>query len=252
MTDVVDGDTVDVRQGDQTDRVRIIGIDTPERGECGYEQAADVLAGHVLGQDVVLVPGARDDRDSYERVLRYVDRASDGLDSGRSLLDAGLAVARYDSRDGYGAHPREPGYVAAEPRPRTPPCARRRPRRPPAPAPAPAPAPVAPAPLVDTRAGCDPAYPRCACRRPPTSTAARSASGTSRCCRPTRTASTGATATGSAASPAEQRVGLSRGSGSTGARAVTHDRAERSARPCRGGAAHRAPPRVISWRSAAP
>jgi len=153
VMDVVDGDTVDVRQGGLTQRVRIIGIDTPERGECGYEQAADVLAGHVLGLDVVLVSGAREDRDSYDRVLRYVDRASDGLDAGRSLLDAGLAIARYDSRDGYGGHLREVDYVATDAAtPVTAVC----PAAPPPPPPA---APLAPVPLVGARAGCDPAYP---------------------------------------------------------------------------------------------
>lgn len=160
VVDVVDGDTVDVRQGDLTERVRVIGIDTPERGECGYEQAADVLAGHVLGQDVVLIPGARDDHDRYGRALRYVDRASDGLDAGRSLLDTGLAVARYDSRDGYGGHPREGGYVAADAAtadaavcaPPTPPPT-------PPPPPPPPPAPAAAQPPGDIRVGCDPAYP---------------------------------------------------------------------------------------------
>ena len=157
MTHVVDGDTVDVRRGDVVERVRLVGIDTPERGECGYEQAADVLADHVLGQAVVLVAGARDDRDSYDRLLRYVDRATDGLDGGRSLLDEGLAVTRYDSRDGYGAHLRQDPYMAADAAaadaavcPGAPPAA------PPADPPA---APVTPVPQIDDRAGCHPAYP---------------------------------------------------------------------------------------------
>ena len=46
-------------------------------------------------------------------MLRYVDTAQ-GVDVGLSLLTAGLAVARYDSTDGYPAHPRESDYHAAQ------------------------------------------------------------------------------------------------------------------------------------------
>ena len=110
---VVDGDTVDVRATDGSEeRVRIIGIDTPERGECGFGPAASKLAELVEGRDVVLVAGARDDRDRYDRILRYID--VDGTDAGHELIKAGLAIARYDSRDGYGPHPREADYIAAQ------------------------------------------------------------------------------------------------------------------------------------------
>jgi hypothetical protein len=38
----------------------------------------------------------------------------DGKDAGLQLIKSGLAIARYDSRDGYGFHPREPKYIAAD------------------------------------------------------------------------------------------------------------------------------------------
>ncbi|MFA9446914.1 thermonuclease family protein [Egicoccus sp. AB-alg6-2] len=110
---VVDGDTIDVRAQDGSEeRVRIIGIDTPERGECGFGEAADALAALIGGREVELVPGARDDRDRYDRILRYVD--VQGTDVGLAIIEAGLATARYDSRDGYGRHPREDVYVVAQ------------------------------------------------------------------------------------------------------------------------------------------
>lgn len=113
VVNVIDGDTIDVRSGQGTqERVRIIGIDTPERGECGYGEASEALANVVMGGQVELAPGARDDRDRYGRMLRYVDVGD--LDVGLELLELGLAVARYDSRDGYGRHPREDEYVAAD------------------------------------------------------------------------------------------------------------------------------------------
>jgi endonuclease YncB( thermonuclease family) len=108
VVEVIDGDTVDLGNGE---RVRLVGIDTPERGECGYEKAADALSALVLGRQVDLVR-SDEDRDQYDRLLRYVD--VEGVDAGLALVRRGLAVARYDSRDGYGFHPREPKYVGAD------------------------------------------------------------------------------------------------------------------------------------------
>ena len=110
---VIDGDTIEVRDAAGTvETVRIIGIDTPERGECGFEDAADALARLVAGQPITLVAGAQDDRDRYGRLLRYLDVGP--VDAGLELIRDGYAIARYDSRDGYGRHPREDTYVAAD------------------------------------------------------------------------------------------------------------------------------------------
>jgi hypothetical protein len=108
VTRIVDGDTLELGNGET---VRLVGIDTPEVGECGYERAADNLARLVLGRAVRL--GESDeDRDRYGRLLRYVDIG--GMDAGLRLIKNGVAIARYDSRDGYGRHPRESRYVAAD------------------------------------------------------------------------------------------------------------------------------------------
>jgi len=113
VTNIVDGDTVDVVSSTGVEeRIRVIGIDSPERGECGFDDAADALARLVAGQTVTLVPGARDDRDRYGRLLRYLDVGT--VDAGLELIRAGHAIARYDSRDGYGRHAREDAYVAAD------------------------------------------------------------------------------------------------------------------------------------------
>lgn len=112
VTDVIDGDTIDTTAG----RVRVIGIDTPERGECNFGPASSLLNRLISesGNQVVLTPvPGKDDTDRYGRLLRYVDSPS-GQDLGRELIAAGLAIARYDSRDGYGAHPRETDYVALD------------------------------------------------------------------------------------------------------------------------------------------
>jgi endonuclease YncB( thermonuclease family) len=108
---VVDGDTVVTSTGVT---VRIIGIDAPESGACGSEQAAVLLRDLVEGKAVTLVnPISVDDTDKYGRILRYVDTDAN-VDVAIRLLDAGLAVARYDYLDGYDWHPREDAYRALD------------------------------------------------------------------------------------------------------------------------------------------
>jgi micrococcal nuclease len=109
VTQVIDGDTLDISGGN---RVRLIGIDTPERGECGYSEASAALQNLVGGRQVRLVTGARDDVDRYGRLLRYVE--VDDLDVNLAMIRSGRAIARYDSRDGYGRHARESAYIAAD------------------------------------------------------------------------------------------------------------------------------------------
>lgn len=113
---VVDGDTVVLGNG-QT--VRLLGIDTPEVGQCYHEAAKANMERLVLGKKVTL--GRSDaDRDRYGRLLRYVDVGT--VDAGLRQITSGLAIARYDSRDGYGYHPREPRYIAADRASRDPSC----------------------------------------------------------------------------------------------------------------------------------
>lgn len=106
---VVDGDTVRLQSGRY---VRLIGIDTPEVGECGYERAKRVLDRKLNGRIWLADPAVVEEHDYYNRALRYVhDRGRDG---GLVLLRRGLAVARYDSTDGYGWHPRQRRYHRAD------------------------------------------------------------------------------------------------------------------------------------------
>ena len=106
---VVDGDTIRLKSGTY---VRLIGIDSPEDGDCGYALAKAKLD-RVIGSTVRLPnPSSVQDEDRYGRLLRYVmvgDR-----DTGLVLLRHGLAKARYDSRDGYDWHPRQRRYRTAD------------------------------------------------------------------------------------------------------------------------------------------
>ena len=132
-------------------------MDTPERGECGFTAAREYMESLVLGKQVNAVPGARDDRDQYDRILRYLNVGK--TDAGLALIEKGYANARYDSRDGYGAHAREERYVNADartpdnfvcenpaPKPAPPSSPAPQPAPQPAPKPGPQPAPPAPGP----------------------------------------------------------------------------------------------------------
>src|SRR5215210_2524446 len=109
VTQVVDGDTVEIASGKH---VRLIGVDTPEVGVCGYGTATARMRRMVEGRTVVLVnPDSVRDVDTYGRLLRYVDVA--GTDTGLAQIRAG-ARARYDSCVGCDRHPREDRYHRAE------------------------------------------------------------------------------------------------------------------------------------------
>lgn len=106
MTRVIDGDTVEVASGEH---VRLIGVDTPERGACGFDAATEAMRRMVEGREVDLVnPASVQDLDMYDRLLRYVE--VDDTDAGFTQIRAGRGVARYDSQDGYDPHPREERY----------------------------------------------------------------------------------------------------------------------------------------------
>ena len=108
---VVDGDTIETSVG----TVRLIGIDTPERGECGHPEASASIGRLLVGGAIVTLslPPGENDRDAHGRLIRYVSTAA-GDDIGLIQVEGGHAVARYDSRDGYPAHPKEEAYRAAQ------------------------------------------------------------------------------------------------------------------------------------------
>ena len=106
---VIDGDTV-VIAGDE--RVRLIGIDTPENGQCGFDEAKQALENLLASGPATFYSGTTSDKDKYDRLLRYIE--VEGIDVGLNLISNGFAIARYDSRDGYGPHDRESEYIKAD------------------------------------------------------------------------------------------------------------------------------------------
>lgn len=83
---VYDGDTLQV---EGRERVRLIGVDTPEREEPLYDEAKRMLENAVSGGTVQLSGCKERPRDRYGRLLAFVH--AQGADVGPALLEAGLA-----------------------------------------------------------------------------------------------------------------------------------------------------------------
>jgi len=88
---VVDGDTLEVRVGGRVERLRLVGINSPEDGECLSDEAAARLRELVGGQELRLVRDVSD-RDQYDRLLRHV--LVGGRSVGEQLVADGLALSR--------------------------------------------------------------------------------------------------------------------------------------------------------------
>lgn len=94
VTRVVDGDTIEVRIGDEVEDVRLIGVDTPETVkpgtpvQCFGPRASHFTKRQLAGKQVRLVFGA-ERRDVYGRLLAYV--YLDGRLYNGALLQRGLA-----------------------------------------------------------------------------------------------------------------------------------------------------------------
>jgi len=68
VTRIVDGDTVVINDDE---KVRLLGIDTPERGQILYKEASERLKGLIQNKNVFLEKG-KEDKDKYGRLLRYI------------------------------------------------------------------------------------------------------------------------------------------------------------------------------------
>jgi micrococcal nuclease len=152
VTYVVDGDTLNVRlDNGRSERVRLIGIDTPERGACLSGRATGSARGLADDQRVVLRGDAsQDTRDRYGRLLAYAWVR--GRDLGFQQVTSGLARVYVHDRP----FQRLSAYRRAEQ------AGRKRPQNVWRGCPVPA-APPAAAP----RGNCDPSYPTLCIRPPP-------------------------------------------------------------------------------------
>lgn len=94
---VVDGDTIVVRLGDRDEKVRLIGVDTPETKsptkpvQCFGKEASAHLSELLAPGTAVRLERDATERDVYGRLLAYVYRQSDGLFVNLDLAEGGYA-----------------------------------------------------------------------------------------------------------------------------------------------------------------
>ena len=86
---VYDGDTILL---DNNQKVRLLGIDAPEKGEKCYQEAKDELFDLVFRKKVTLIKGG-DNKDKYGRLLRFV--YLDGVNINLLLLRQGFVRVYY-------------------------------------------------------------------------------------------------------------------------------------------------------------
>jgi micrococcal nuclease len=153
VTHVVDGDTLSVRlDSGRSERVRLIGIDTPERGACMSARATGQARKLADDRRVVLRGDAsQDTRDRYGRLLAYAWVR--GRDLGYQQVAAGLARVYVYERP----FQRLSAYRRAEQLGRGRPQSVWRVCR----------TPVKPPPSATPRGNCDPSYPTVCIPPPP-------------------------------------------------------------------------------------
>ena len=95
VTKVIDGDTLVVEGGDH---VRLLGMDTDEKGYPCWAVAKDELERLVLNKRVLLETD-KEDKDQYGRLLRWVWLNDTLVDF--ELVKDGLAVARFYGNSKY-------------------------------------------------------------------------------------------------------------------------------------------------------
>jgi micrococcal nuclease len=94
---VIDGDTIDVSIGSRHERVRLIGIDTPETKDprkpvqCYGPQASALTESLLPPGTAIRLERDEEARDDYGRLLAYVYRVRDGLFVNLTLARDGAA-----------------------------------------------------------------------------------------------------------------------------------------------------------------
>lgn len=93
---VIDGDTIDLNINGKTERIRLVGIDTPEKNdprktvECFSSEASAKLTELTKDKKIELeADGSQDNKDKYSRLLRYL--WVDGVNINQKMIEEGYA-----------------------------------------------------------------------------------------------------------------------------------------------------------------
>jgi len=94
VTKVIDGDTIEIETGE---RVRLICMDTPEKGGEGYKEVKDYLEDLILYKKVKLEKDISE-TDKYDRLLRHI-YLEDGTFVNELMVKEGYAIAYWYKPD---------------------------------------------------------------------------------------------------------------------------------------------------------
>jgi len=97
---VIDGDTIDIEDGI---RIRLLGIDSPEKDECFYQESKSFLKDLIEGKQINIKKDLTG-KDKYDRLLRYVilpsdDREQDDILVNEILVREGYVLASSQAPD---------------------------------------------------------------------------------------------------------------------------------------------------------
>lgn len=95
VTNVIDGDTIVVSGGE---RVRLLGIDTPEKGEFFYKEAKARMEQLVENKEATLEKEG-DNKDKYDRLLRYI--FVNGTNINLKMVEEGYAICYFYEQSKY-------------------------------------------------------------------------------------------------------------------------------------------------------
>lgn len=87
---VIDGDTIVTNNGE---RIRLVGVNTPEKGLQGYDTSKKVMEKICLNQDIKVYVDSKKPKDNYGRTLAVITR--DEANINKLLLVEGLAEIMY-------------------------------------------------------------------------------------------------------------------------------------------------------------
>jgi micrococcal nuclease len=96
VTEVIDGDTIEIIIGSSRERVRLLGIDAPESvhptvpEQCFGAEASAAMASLLSPGAEVHVERDQQARDHFGRLLLYVIRSADGLNINLWMVEQGL------------------------------------------------------------------------------------------------------------------------------------------------------------------
>lgn len=105
LIEVVDGDTIRARVGGRAEVIRLIGLNTSERGECHSDAATGALREMLTGTSLRVESAGPEEQDRFGRALRYV--YGDDVLVNLAMVAAGHGVALA------GDHPRAADFTEA-------------------------------------------------------------------------------------------------------------------------------------------